>query len=107
LAAVLLVVLWVRSYSVVDRTRAPTLNGSALIISGHGRVGVYWSHYKNHGLNEVWSSSLLVPFWFLVSAAALFAAVPWIEWPKRFTLRTLLIAMTLVAVVLGLIVAVA
>jgi hypothetical protein len=31
-------------------------------------------------------------------------AVPWIRWPKHFTLRTLLIATTLVAVVLGLIV---
>jgi hypothetical protein len=32
------------------------------------------------------------------------AAVPWIRWSKRFRLRTLLIATTLVAVVLGLIV---
>ena len=29
--------------------------------------------------------------------------LPWVEWPSRFSLRTLLIATTLVAVVLGLI----
>jgi hypothetical protein len=35
---------------------------------------------------------------------ATIAAVPWVRWSKRFRLRTLLIAMTLVAVVLGAIV---
>ena len=39
----------------------------------------------------------------LCSIAAL-AAAPWIRWSRRFSLRTLLIATTLVAVVLGLIV---
>ena len=43
-----------------------------------------------------------VPFWFAVLIAAIFAAVPWLRW--RFSLRTLLIATTLVAVMLGLIV---
>jgi hypothetical protein len=38
----------------------------------------------------------------LVSATP--AALPWTRWSRRFTLRTLLIATTLVAVVLGLIV---
>ena len=43
-----------------------------------------------------------VPYWFLLVGSSLMAAVPWLPW--RFTLRTLLIATTLVAVVLGLIV---
>jgi hypothetical protein len=47
------------------------------------------------------------PQWCPVLVAGLLAAVPWLPWwSKRFTLRTLLIATTLVAVVLGLIVAV-
>jgi hypothetical protein len=40
--------------------------------------------------------------WLLLPATA--AAVPWILWRKRFSLRSLLIAITLVAVGLGLIV---
>jgi hypothetical protein len=39
---------------------------------------------------------LLVALW-----AAVVAALPWIHWSKRFSLRTLLIAMTLFAVGLG------
>ena len=44
---------------------------------------------------------LTVPNWFLVSLIGSLAAVPWIKWSKRFSLRTLLIATTLVAVLLG------
>ena len=45
-----------------------------------------------------------MPHWFLVLLTGAFSIAPWIRWSKRFTLRTLLIATTLVAVVLGLIV---
>jgi hypothetical protein len=53
--------------------------------------------------------SLLVPHWFLVALFAIFAIAPHAPWKwriqeMRFSLRTLLIATTLVAVVLGLIV---
>src|SRR4051812_25759238 len=43
-----------------------------------------------------------VPHWFCVIAFTSIAATPWIRW--RFSLRTLLIATTLVAVMLGLVV---
>jgi hypothetical protein len=43
-----------------------------------------------------------IPFWCLAVAFAALSVNPWICW--RFTLRTLLMATTLVAVVLGLIV---
>jgi hypothetical protein len=46
----------------------------------------------------------VVPLWFLSLLTGIVAATPWINWSKRFSLRTLLIATTLVAVVLGLIV---
>src|SRR4051794_512322 len=45
------------------------------------------------------SIGLFVPFWFLTLITAPLAVAPWITW--RFTLRTLLIVTTLVAVVLG------
>jgi hypothetical protein len=45
----------------------------------------------------------LAPYWFYVSLATIAAALPWLRW--RFSLRTLLIATTLVAVALGLAVA--
>ena len=43
-----------------------------------------------------------IPFWFLVLFLGATAAAPWIRWSNRFSLRTLLIAITLVAVLLGL-----
>ena len=48
--------------------------------------------------------AVLIPHWFPLLLVAILAAAPWMSWPKRFTLRTLLIATTLVAVVLGVIV---
>ena len=44
----------------------------------------------------------IIPFWAPVLVLSLIAVAPWL--PQRFSLRTLLIATTLVAVVLGLIV---
>src|SRR4051812_6330714 len=48
--------------------------------------------------------TLCVPYWLLVLLSTLLTTAPWIRWSKRFTLRTLLIATTLVAVILGAIV---
>ncbi len=45
---------------------------------------------------------LVFPYWFAAAVLAAVAALPWL--PYRFTLRTMLIATTLVAVVLGLVV---
>ena len=50
------------------------------------------------------SFGVSVPHWFPVVVFIALAAAPWLRWSKRFSLRTLLIAMTLVAVVLGLVV---
>src|SRR5687767_6734425 len=46
----------------------------------------------------------IVPHWFAIATFASLAAVRWIRWSKRFTLRTLLIVTTLIALVLGAIV---
>jgi hypothetical protein len=42
---------------------------------------------------------IYVPYWFLILFSSLLAAAAWIRW--QFSLRTLLLATTLVAVVLG------
>lgn len=44
---------------------------------------------------------VILPYWFLVLSSATLVAAPWIRWPKRFGLRTLLIATAIIAVVLG------
>ncbi len=46
------------------------------------------------------SDYFYLPLWFVALPAALLASIAWL--PNRFSLRTLLIATTLVAVVLGL-----
>ncbi|HEY3393677.1 MAG TPA: hypothetical protein VGK58_13285 [Lacipirellulaceae bacterium] len=45
--------------------------------------------------------AVFVRYSFLVILAAALAAIPWIKWPWRFRLRTLLIWVSLVAVLLG------
>jgi hypothetical protein len=49
-------------------------------------------------LNRV---GVIIPYWFAVTVPAVLATVSWLQF--RFSLRTLLIAATLVAVVLGLV----
>jgi hypothetical protein len=49
-----------------------------------------------------WECSMTIPHWFLVVSTSMIAVAPWLRW--RFTLCTLLIATTLVAVILGLVV---
>jgi hypothetical protein len=50
------------------------------------------------------SRSVIMPYWLPVFLSGVFAAIPWIHWSKRFSLRTLLIATMLVAVGLGFII---
>jgi hypothetical protein len=50
------------------------------------------------------SRSVLIPFWLPVFLTGVFAATPWVKWSRRYSLRTLLIATTLVAVGLGMVV---
>jgi hypothetical protein len=47
------------------------------------------------------SRAVYIPYWLPVLLSGVFAATPWIQWTRRFSLRTLLIATTLVAMLLG------
>jgi hypothetical protein len=137
--AVLVIVLWVRSYwradtAVVVVSRSSVIGfGSGLgslaatlsvrvpgyfnqtwyIISGaNGGSGDFQSQYLpgnrkvlGFGITQQPSfTSIYAPCWSFVFVAGALCSLPWIRWSKRFSLRTLLIATTLVAVVLGLIV---
>jgi hypothetical protein len=81
------------------------------------RPATKWLYYRSRNETEhfylgraLWENDRLVtglqvPHWFLFLPAASLAALPWFScFGWRFRLRTLLIAITLVAVVLGLIV---
>jgi hypothetical protein len=66
-----------------------------------------WPHYRSPfvaGQIGLTSFELRIPYWLLVFTSGALAAIAWLPWSKRFSLRTLLIATTLVAIVLGIIV---
>jgi hypothetical protein len=129
LAAVLLIALWVRSYTWFDLlilspnygmvsewggidmtpvlippgpllNRLVSMRGSKASYArlDHSLVGFGYSHTPS-------LPRICIPYWFPVLLLVAIGTLPWLPWwSKRFSLRTLLIATTLVAVVLGAIV---
>ena len=131
----LLIVLWVRSYSEGDyfywnffRVRSVVIGSTQGRVMGHsdrftiGRPGVGSRFIDNDNFYIAFAAPLFgkqplniqsrspiicafrtvgVSHWLLVAISASLAVLPWLRW--RFSLRTLLIATTLVAVVLGLV----
>ncbi len=144
-ACVLLIVLWIRSYSVVDSVctgwRGVPYNVS--ICGEYGRLDIslreyditpgtranplfYWHDQSAIEPNTIvrdldggipgrsWfrfiprgrydDAGLIIPLWFPPLLMVMLIALPWVRWSNRFSLRTLLIATTLIAVLLGLVV---
>jgi hypothetical protein len=121
LLAVLLCVLWVRSYRYYDVGTGGILSmrGNLYITQMLEIQPLYASTDKvaqtmlgtrafpaaDYLMNPI--DAFTIPLWFLVALSASLAPLPWLRWDrrsKRYSLRTLLIATTLVAVVLGLVV---
>jgi hypothetical protein len=128
IACVLLIALWVRSYGTGDvLNERITKTHAFTLVSQQGFCGALLFDPTVHaspkwGLISVssptWQSpswdfaihsksdryvQAMVPWWFVVLSVAIMSIItPRLKW--RFSLRTLLIATTLVAVVLGLIV---
>jgi hypothetical protein len=50
-------------------------------------------------------TGVIVPYWFLVLFSGVIAVVPHLHWQPQFSMRTLLIVMTLAAMLLGLVAA--
>ncbi len=130
-AAVLLCVLWVRSRHWIEDAVGPIPGGQVVALSsGPGDLEILIRpntiHYPNwtyvqepvefpdrinwrRGSRPNWhwtarGISTVTPYWLFVVCAALSSLSPWIGIARRFSLRTLLIVTTLIAVVLGLIV---
>jgi hypothetical protein len=77
-----------------DPTTFPQTNFSTTrerSLGWRSRSGFEW---KSHPRYRV----VYCPYWFLVFIAVSVAVAPWIHWSRRFSLRTLLIVTTLVAV---------
>jgi hypothetical protein len=138
IACLLLIVLWVRSYSQADMLRGPVSQSRQIgFSSALGVLLLQWRHdpsareairgwrlqhismvkmeqlrarakargapmlgaVKKWGLSD---HAVRTPHWFPVVLSGALGAAPWLRW--RFSLRSLLIAMTVAAVLLGLIV---
>ena len=120
--AVLLCVLWLRSYWRQDRIEGPWFNSSQFHVwsvrgeliyrsdtqPGHWEFqtipreeGNKWSSYWGWKA-DAFSRVAYIPHHTSVVFFATLASLPWL--PRRFSLRTLLIATTLIAVLLGLVV---
>jgi hypothetical protein len=118
-ACVLLIVLWVRSYWCYDLKQAGRITsangllhvGREVIITAFADLtptrpkitkNLFGFHtIKSVGVTAepVGGAGITLPYWLLVMSMLALGVAPWLRW--RYTLRTLLIAMTLVAVVLG------
>jgi|tagenome__1003787_1003787.scaffolds.fasta_scaffold19222441_1 hypothetical protein len=125
LACVLLIVLWVRSYEYYLITYNGPGFGSA-VLGLDSKPGSLTIGVDDGGDMHPWSvrsidltafgreplpalsawgvdlNAVRMPYWFATSLSILLATLSWLRW--RFSLRTLLIATTLVAVVLGVVV---
>jgi hypothetical protein len=122
IVAVLLLALWVRSYSTDDYLEHFNSSMDGMVL-GSIRGVVYLSHTVDiaNGVTPRWERGsypvnynvprpwlfagklspvdLAAPHFLFVGICLIIAAASWL--PRRFTLRTLLIATTLVAAVLG------
>lgn len=61
-------------------------------------LGIRWLRSVNPEMTLV-----VVPYWLLVLTTATIAAATWVKYSRRFSLRTMFVAWTLVAAILGLI----
>jgi hypothetical protein len=128
--AVLLVVLWARSYKVAEAIFWHRQSNTAIFTSALGAIqydqskgvsrGAKGWQFVDDDLSRVkqwpvfrqfeWQRNInndlqvVLPWWFAITLTGMIAVIPWLPL-KRFGLRTLLIATTLVAVGLGAIIA--
>jgi hypothetical protein len=131
IVALLLCVLWVRSYWWFDNlnlSRAESKviqsfrGGIALVCNARASTTGFttiaaeevlsWFESTKRVFKPDWrftvdrdGANIRCPQWFLVVIAAIIGLIPWLPLSNSFSLRTLLIATTLIAVVLGAVVA--
>ena len=127
-ACVVLVTLWVRSYSYWDGLVYGGSDSDCTLHSESGGLRIYYRRnlpytfetgFESGPADKQWRWHLdfdlsyhehpgfymvCFPHWMPALVLAAVAAIPWLRWSKRFSLGTLLIATTLIAVGLGIIV---
>lgn len=129
LACALLLALWVRSFNKSDLLKGhlpgvPQLvvvsDSGKMLVAVHGQEmgnpqALPWRIFHSAPTDSLPKGNalgflitrprsgpkILVPQLFMVFLAGILSAAPWIRWSWRFRLRTLLVATTLVAVLLG------
>ena len=68
----------------------------------HYQVTAFFDYYRiEESYWDTAATCITMPHWFWASVSLSIAGIPWISSYKRFSLRSLLIAITLVAMVLG------
>jgi hypothetical protein len=104
---------WIVRYSTFKRTSLASEGGQITFIWAGLTSNMHWGSYHSEDIDPVkmpgkfgfghysaWLGRIItVPYWSVVLPAAAIGSVSWLSW--RFSLRTLLIAMTLIAVGLG------
>ncbi len=128
-ATLLMIYVWFHSYYWNNTIQGVIGNQRLQFTSGHGVLSLLvfperdspnfpdrsWIHQRFGALNEPETSwkfgqmvprgiKVAVPHWFTAAFFGSLAAIPWLGLlllPHRFSLRTLLIAVTLLAVILG------
>ena len=129
-ASLLVIALWMRSYRAFDYVSGmATASRQVEVFAVQGRVVIgtwggettftRWYHRSNAVADSqgtvnmlknqenamgfaIIKPSVVIPYYFFAAVTGALAVAPWIRWSKRFTIRTLLIATTLVAAILGL-----
>ena len=125
----LLIVFWIRSHWLVEQIVLPVTRTNSVAFGSmpgafmvghtneipqkywHSQPAPKWLQYFDDE-NDPWSDTvkfrlddgvLVLPYWFGTVLLTAIVALPWLPLPRQFSLRTLLIGTTLVAVMLGLV----
>jgi hypothetical protein len=108
-ASVLVLMLWLRSLRQTELLYDNHFNGGATSFTstaGHIQFKSWKISYRGglHGGVVLKASNWEVPYWVPLVILVVLGALPWIRHPKwHFSLRTLLIIITLTAAILGLV----
>jgi len=100
---VLLLMLWVRTYWHPDFIPKRLVSKPAWQVRSYGGSIdlIRWNTPSNVTWTRTPSIKVTIPHTALALTIAFAAIAPWVNWSKRFSLRTLLIATTVMAAVLG------
>jgi hypothetical protein len=84
-----------------QRLSVPQWGAQCYVVSGDEQRESLWPSAKAFRCRRVPFSGeieMQAPYWSLIPLSLALAAAPWVRWSKRFSLRALLIAMTVIAV---------